>query len=296
MIFAAPAQGDLAAEVSRISEIPLGNALIGQYPDGERNVRLLDDPAGLTAIFLFSTGPPVDANTLALAFLADAAKRAGARSVVAVVPYLGYSRGEKLSKKGDPISCRVIADLLQGAGVDHFLTLDLHSPAIPGFFRVPVFEGSLMEKFSKAFHPSEKTVVVAPDAGGFKRAAFFASLLGLPLAVAFKERPAIEARVLRLCGDLEEREAIVLDDMVSTGGTIAQVAKLLLARGVRTIDCAVTHPVFSNGAFERLREAGIRRFLVSDSLPFSPPEDWPALEVLSIAPLLASMIERLLCT
>ena len=296
MIYAAPAQADLAEEISRISRIPLGKALIGQYPDGERNVRLLDDPLGFTAIFLFSTGPPVDANTLALAFLADAAKRAGARSVVAVVPYLGYSRAEKLSKNGDPISCRVIADLFSGAGIDRFLTLDLHSPAIAGFFTIPVFEGSALGLFSKAFRPTEKTVVVAPDAGGFKRAASFASLLGLPLAVAFKERPAIEARVLRLCGDLEEKEALVLDDMVSTGATLAQVSKLLFARGVKAIDCAVTHPVFANGAFERLKESGIRRFLVSDSLPFSPPGDWGALEIFSIAPLLSSMIEKQLCT
>lgn len=289
-IYHDPKQAALAEAVADILKVPLGKARIASFPDGERDIRLLDDITGLTAIILFSTGPPVDANTMSLAFLADAAKRNGAKSVIAAVPYLGYSRAEKISK-GGAIGCRIVADLLQGAGVDFLVTLDLHSPAISGFFHIPVFEGSAVSLLAQAFKASSAArVVLAPDAGGIKRASIFARLLGLPLAIAIKERPDKEARLQEIWGDFEGQEVIIYDDLVSTGETIGNAAKALRERGAREIDVAAVHPVLADGASKLLEASGVRRFVTTDSLRVNPNE--LQVERFSIAPLLADLISR----
>lgn len=271
--------------------LPRGEPVLGSFADGERSVRIPEDLAGRPVVLVGSTGPPVDSNLMTMALLADAARRAGARTVLAVIPYLGYSRSERLAEPGAPIGARVVADLLQGAGVSQLVTLDLHSPAIAGFFTIPVFEetaGALLAARYPEAHP-DTHVVVSPDAGGIKGAGHFASLLGLPLAVAVKHRLAPDLpRVMHLWGEVSGRVAILRDDMITTGGTLEQVGRLLLDRNVQALEVVATHAVMTPGARERLRGLGIRRLITTDSLPH-PDADW---EVLPIASLLAPRIAR----
>lgn len=296
-IFGLESHSPLMEALATSTGLSLGAAEIGRFADGERMVRLREDVAGLPVVFVASTAPPVDSHVMTLALLADAARRAGAGSVVAIVPYFGYSRGERLAEPGTAIPCRVVADLFQASGVTHLISLDLHSPAIVGFFTLPVIETSAIGLLASRFEGASprRAVVVAPDAGGIKRASHFAALLGLPMAVALKHRPAPDApKVLQLWGELEGREAIVVDDMVTTGATIEQVANLLWQRGVLAVDVAAVHPVMASEAESLLRALGIRRLVVSDSIPFRPTSSWPGFEGVSIAPLLVDALAKCL--
>lgn len=277
--------------------LPVGSATIGAFEDGERNVRIHDRLAGRTAILVGSTGPPVDASLVALALLADAARRAGARDIVAVVPYFGYARGERLAGPGAAVPCRVAADILAGAGVRHLVTVDLHSPAIAGFFTIQVEEVSAVPLLADRFRGdlAEGTVAVAPDAGAIKRVSVFAERLGIPMAIATKQRTGPDTpRLIQLWGDVAGMEALILDDMVTTGNTILQVAQALSERGARGLSVAATHAVMTPGAEARLRALGLRRFVTTDTLPYHPATDWPAWEAISLAPLLARAIARCL--
>lgn len=294
-IFGPDAHAPLIEAIAAATGLAWGAAEIGGFADGERSVRLQVAVADLPVVLVASTGPPVDSNVLTLAFLADAARRACARSIVAIVPYFGYSRGERLAQPGTSIPCRVVADLLQRSGVTHLVSLDLHSPAIAGFFTIPVIETSAIDLLASRFEeaPARRTIVVAPDAGGIKRASRFATLLGLPLAIALKQRPAPDApKVVHLWGDFEDRDAIVVDDMVTTGATVREVVAQLRARGVQAVDVAAVHPVMAKEAEARMRALGIRRFVVTDSVPFRPSAPWPELEVVSIAPLLVEAVSK----
>lgn len=294
-VYGLPSQAPLVQAIARLSELPVGQATIGGFPDGERDVRFHDSLWGGAAVLVGSTGPPVDSNTMALALMADAARRSGAGRIVAVIPYLGYSRSERLAEGGEAIAARVVADLLGVAGVTHVVALDLHSPAIVGFFRIPVMEVSAIELFAAALGPAREGVVVAPDAGAAKRVSRLASLLGRPMAVAAKIRHGPERpRLLQLCGAVEGQDVLLCDDMISTGSTLAQVVGVLRARGAGAIDVAATHAVMSQGAEACLRGLGLRRVLLTDSLPYLPVEPWPGLEVLSVAPLLARAVKACL--
>jgi ribose-phosphate pyrophosphokinase len=198
-----------------------------------------------------------------------------------------------MADPGTPIACRLVADCLQAAGLDRLITVDLHSAAIPGFFSIPVTEGRAIDLLADSFRSAEpvRHVVVAPDAGGIKRASRFATHLGLPLAFAMKHRPAADAsKLLQFWGDVRGCEALIVDDMISTGGTIEQVAQRLWEEGATAIDLAVTHPIMAPGAEERLRSLGIRRMVVTDSVPYQPSAEWPALQIVTLAPLLADLV------
>lgn len=290
MVIGMPAQLGLARAIAARLDLPLGHATVARFADGEARVSLEADVVGQAVYLVGSTGPPVDSTLMAMAQLIDAARRARARSITAIVPYLGYSRSDHMADPGAPIACRLVADLFQAAGLDGLIAVDLHSPSIPGFFSIPVVEGSAIDLLADSFQRHERRVVVAPDGGAIKRASRYAARLGASMAVAMKHRPAPDApKLLHLWGEVEGREALIVDDMVSTGGTIEQVARRLQERGATAIDLAVTHPVMAPEAEDRLRALGIRRMVVTDSLPFEPRAAWPALEVVSLAPLLASL-------
>lgn len=290
-IYGPPTQDALVRAVAHQADLPVGQITVGGFPDGEREVRFHEALWGRSVALLASTGPPVDSGTMTLALMADAARRAGAGRVVAVVPYMGYSRGERLAEWGGPLAARLVADLLQAAGVTHLVALDLHSPAIAGFFTIPVREVSALELFADALRPEPDSVIVAPDAGATKRVSKLAALLGRPMAVAAKTRLGPDRpRILQICGEVADRDVIVCDDMISTGSTLEQVVGRLREHGARRIDVAATHAVMSDAAEERLRALGLRRVLVTDSLPYRPQAPWPGFEVLSIAPLLARAV------
>lgn len=290
-------EAGFAAAVAAAAGIPVGQAEIGAFADGEPHVRLGDGLAGRAAVLVASTGPPVAANLLTLACLADAARRAGASPIVAVVPYFGLARGDHQAETGTPIPARLAADWLQGTGVTHLITVDLHSPAVAGFFTIPVVELTAVDGLAAALAgvSAAHHVVVAPDAGAIKRVSRVAHAWHLPMALAAKARPRPgAAEVLALWGDVAGRQAIVVDDMVSTGGTVAAVARRLHEAGAVAVDLVATHAVMVPGAEETLRGAGIRRFITTDTLPYVPASPWSRVDVLTVAPQLGRAVRACL--
>jgi len=292
-VYGLPTQGGLADAIAREADLARGNATIASFPDGERWIEVHDDLEGRAAVLVISTGPPVDANVMALAFLADAARRAGASPILAVVPYFGYGRSDRPDGAGRPMGAALVAGLLQAVGVEHLVTVDWHNPAVVGSFKIPVHEVVTTALWASRLLPAapERQVVVAPDAGGIKRASALATHLGVPMAVALKHRESPEApKVLQLLGTVAGREALVVDDMVTTAATLARVVERLREAGATAIDAAITHMVMAPGAEARLRELGLRRMLTTDTLPFVPATAWPGFEVVSVANLLSAAV------
>lgn len=277
-------------------ELSVGTAVLSNFADGERQVAVRDKLAGETAVLVMSTGPPVDSNWICLALFCDACRRAGASRIVVVMPYMGYARGDRVSHPGEPAAARLVADLLQLSGATHLVVLDWHNPALVGCFLIPVVEVSAVELLARRFRGCARDcTVVAPDAGAVKRASAFAAFLRLPLAIALKRRPAPdEPKVIAIAGELSGRDVIVVDDLVSTGKTLAQVVTALRDAGARAVDLAATHAVMCPGAEGRLRAVEPRRLVVTDSLAFVPSAPWPVLDVVPVAGLLAPAVDRLL--
>lgn len=283
----------LLDKLSHSLGLPIGNAEFGSFPDGERMVRILEEVHGTTVILLQSAGPAIDSNILELAFLADAARRAGAKKILAIIPYFGYARSERLAASGSPIAARFIAEIFALAGISGLVTLDLHASAIVGFFNLPVEEVSAMPVFAEFYSKASLAdyLVLSPDAGGIRRAGQFASKVGLPLGVAIKHRlTPTTPRIIELCATVENRRVILCDDIISTGGTLAEVAKLAYQHGAKSVEAVATHAVFAPGALERIKEAGIQRITVTDSLE---PQT-PGIEIISIAEAIALALKKLL--
>jgi len=273
---------------------PLVTTEIGSFADGETRAHVNQDVRDAAVFIVQPTCPPVNEYLVVLALLADAVKAAGAARVTAIVPYFGYARQEQRSRPGDPRSAQVVGRLLGGVGVDHLVTLDLHAPALESAFPMP----ATLLHAEEIFLPRVKSwgmrdlVVVTPDAGGMKRAQRCALALDAPLAVIAKERPRPDAAApLEVLGKVEDRVCLVVDDMASTGRTLAGAADVLRQAGAKEIHAIFTHAVMAPGAIDRLFAARFGRVLTSDSIPISAD---PWLEIVPIAPLLARTV-RYLC-
>jgi ribose-phosphate pyrophosphokinase len=231
-----------------------------------------------------------------LAF-ADACRRASAAHITAVMPYFGYSRADKRHGRREPITASMVAALMQAVGVNHVITIDLHAPQIEGFFHIPVDSLTTAPVMVEALRPGlpPDIVVVSPDAGRVRMATEYARLLSAPVAVLHKERASgVETRITRLVGDVRDRPCLIIDDMISTGGTIAESVEALLDAGARPeIIVAATHGLLLAGAREKLARAVTREVLVTDTVA-PPAHDWPQLRVVSVAPLIASALRRYL--
>jgi ribose-phosphate pyrophosphokinase len=267
---------------------------IGAFADGETRARINADVQDASVFIVQPTSPPVNDQLMQLSLLIDAAKAAGASRVTALVPYLAYARQEQRARRGDPRSAQVVARLLGAVGLDHLVTLDLHAPALESAFPMPV---TLLHA-EEAFLPLIKSwnlkdlIVVTPDAGGLKRAQRFGQALDAPLAVVAKMRPRPDAVVpLQVLGEVKGRSCLIVDDLASTGRTLAGAAAVLRQAGARQVFAAFTHAVMAPGAADRLFAAQFDRLLTTDSIPTA--ED-PRLAVAPIAPLLARAV-RLLC-
>lgn len=287
---------ELAVQVAR----GLGAALVGvereRFPDGELSVRLREPVRGRMAVIVEPTGPPVDESLVELLALADACRRAAAARVVAVVPYFGYARGDRRAGDGTPIMASLAAALMQAAGIDHVVTVDLHAPQIEGFFDIPVDELAAFPAILAAARdqlPAD-TVVVSPDLGRLALATAIADQLGTTSAVVHKQRLSGRAsRSLRVVGDVADRACLIVDDMISTGGTIAGCVEVLLAAGARPpMVVAATHGLFLPGSASLLGHPAIGRIHVTDTLPQTRDEA-PARSVVSIAPLIVETLGRL---
>jgi ribose-phosphate pyrophosphokinase len=268
-------------------------AEVAAFADGETRVRVPADVRGADVYLVQPTCTPVNENLMVLALLADAARAAGAMRVTAVVPYFGYARQEQRGHTGDPRSAQVAARLLAGVGVDHLVVLDLHAPALESAFPMP----ATLLRADELFLPRVRgwrlgdLAVVAPDAGGLKRAQRYAQMLGAGLVVVAKDRPRPDvAAPVQVLGDVRGRACLVVDDMASTGRTLAGAAEALYRAGAREIHAIVTHAVMAPGAADRLIAARFGKILTTDSIPV-PALAW--LEVVPVAPLLARAVRNL---
>jgi ribose-phosphate pyrophosphokinase len=295
VVLAGSASRGLTEQICSDLGITVGRGETLRFGEGTLFVRILDNVRGRSVFVVQSTGAPVNDNFMELVFWIDAAKRASAASVTAVVPYLGYSKGDKKDEPRVSIRARVCADALEAAGVDRVVTMDLHAPQIQGFFRVPVDDLYARPRLCAAIAqlPLSDPVVVAPDAGFAKRARRYALHLGFPLAIADKARPDHSGRVelLELIGDVDGKDAVIVDDVVLGGSTLVEAAGALRERGARSIWAAVTHPVLSDGALERIEASPIERLVVTDTV--DPPRSSTKLQTVAIAPLFAEAIRRI---
>jgi ribose-phosphate pyrophosphokinase len=294
-LFAGTANPGLAAAVAHELGARLGGCDVTRFPDGEIAVQLLE-PVRRKAVFIVQpTAPPVDAHLIELLAIVDACRRAAATHITAVVPYFGYARMDKRGGPREPITASMVATLLQAVEVDHVITVDLHAPQIEGFFHIPVDSLSAVPVLATALRDRlpPNAVVVSPDAGRVRMASEYAHVLGLPVVVLHKQRKSGTAtRVTHLVGEVHDRPCLIIDDMISTGGTIAEGVATLLEAGARPeITVAATHGLLLEGVRDRLDHPGIRAVFVTDSVAI-PITHWPQLHVVSIAPLLAQAIRR----
>jgi ribose-phosphate pyrophosphokinase len=295
-IFAGSANVPLAAAVAEQLGVPLGDRRIHRFPDGELHVELQESVRGHDVYLLQPTTPSVEAHLLELLFLADACRRAGASQCTAVVPYFGYARQDRRASGREAVGARLMADLLAAGGLQRLVAVDLHSPALEGFFAFPVEHLSAVALLAEAVRPAlaPNTVVVAPDLGAVKLAERYARRLHLPMAIVDKERlTGEEVRVRRVVGRVAGCPALIVDDMISTGGTVqAAIQALLAADASPEVTVAATHALLVGAAVERLRTLPVRRLVATDSTAIPADLPFPC-QVVSLAPLLAETIRRL---
>jgi len=296
LIFTGNANRPLAEAIARQLGITVGRALVSTFQDGETQVDVADSVRDGDVFIIQPTCPPVNDNLMELLIMMDAMHRASARRMTAVVPYYGYSRQEKRSKGREPISAKLVANLMATAGADHVLTMDLTAPAIEGFFDIPVDNlgaGRILAEYCLENFSHSDAVVVSPDVGGVNRANKFRQMIGTQaeLAVIFKEHPEAETtEMLGMVGEVTGKTAIIVDDIISTGATLTKAAELLIERGASKVYACATHPVFAEGAIERINDSVIETVLVTDSIPVPRDQCGTKIKVASVASLLADAI------
>ncbi len=272
-IFAGNSNRELAHQICDSLEIPLGRALVSTFSDGEIRVEIGENVRGADVFVVQSGAPPVNDNLMELLVMVDAFKRASARRITAVIPYYGYARQDRKNKPRVPITARLVADLITRVGAHRILTMDLHAGQIQGFFDVPVdnlYASPILLPYIRE-HFDNDMVIVSPDAGGVPRARAYAKLFRSGLAMIDKRRSDVnEAEALNIIGEVAGKTAVVLDDMVDTGGTLVEATKSLLEKGAKEVHACVTHAVLSGPAVERIERSALKRFVATDTLPLSP--------------------------
>ncbi len=294
LIYSGTANRPLAAAAAALLGVPLGNLDIIRFPDGEVSPLIHDSVRGRDVFVIQPTSPPVNDHLIELLLTLDALRRASARRVTAVIPYYGYSRQERKAKPREAISAKVVANCLAGAGADRVMLLDIHAPAMQGFFDIPVDALTAVSLLTHRLAELnlEDAIVVAPDTGRVKLAERFADALGLPLGLMNKRRIGGRVQVTHVVGEVRGRRPIVVDDIMAGGSLTSQLPALLEAGALPEITLVIIHPLLVSDAPRRLEQPFIRRVLATDSV-LLPPERRPAtLEIVSIAPLLAEAIRR----
>ncbi|HUB06652.1 MAG TPA: ribose-phosphate pyrophosphokinase [Myxococcales bacterium] len=300
-IFAGNSNGSLVRAVCAYLQVPLSQASIGRFSDGETSVEIAENARGLDCYVVQSTCTPVNDNLMELLIVIDALKRASAGSITAVIPYYGYARQDRKVAPRTPITAKLVADLLTAAGATRVLSMDMHAGQIQGFFDIPFDHlyaaPVLLEHMKKRYADPTQVVIVSPDAGGVERARAYSKRLGTTLAIVDKRRTkANVAEVMNLIGDVGDRTAILLDDMVDTAGTLTQAAAALKQHGAKRIWAYATHGVLSGPAIARLTASVIEELVITDTIPLSPEGKACAkIQVLSVAKLFGEAIHRIHC-
>jgi len=296
-IFSGNANRDLAKAICTYVETPLGNAEVTRFADGEIYVEINENVRGVNCFVVQPTCAPANDNLMELLVMIDALKRASAGSIVAVIPYFGYARQDRKSKPRTPISARLVADLLTAAGVNRVLSIDLHAGQIQGFFNIPVDHLYAMPVLIEPLKQriSSDAVIVSPDAGGVERARAYSKRLGTSLAIIDKRRPAPNvSEVVNIIGDVKGRDAIIVDDMIDTAGTVCAAAQAIKDKGARAVFAVASHGVLSNPAIERITASPIELLIITDTIPPRPEVRACAkIEVYSVAKMVGEAVKRI---
>jgi ribose-phosphate pyrophosphokinase len=297
-IFSGNSNQKLALSICASLGVKLGAARVRNFSDGEIMVEIGENVRGRDVYIIQSTCAPTNSNLMELLIMADALKRASAATITAVIPYYGYARQDRKAAPRTPITAKLVADLISTSGVDRVVTIDLHAGQIQGFFNIPVdnlFAAPVILNYLKSRFEGQPVVMVSPDAGGTERARAFAKRLGCTLAVIDKRRTGPNvAEIMHLIGDVRDKVAIILDDMVDTAGTLTQGAKALKENGAKAIYACATHGVLSGPAIERINNSDIEEIVLTDTIPLGDRQEQTGkVRILSVAGLLAEAIRRI---
>ena len=295
-IFTGNANLALAKEICDYLGLPLGEAFVGRFNNGEVQIMIDESVRGKDVFIIQPTSYPVNDNLMELMVMADALKRASARHITAVVPYYGYARQDRKTRGREPITAKLVANLMQTSGITRLVTIDLHAGQIQGFFDVPVdhlYGASILAKYINEKN-LEDVIVVSPDLGGVTRARDLADRIGAPIAIIEKKRPEPGvAKVMNLIGDVKGKNCIIVDDIVDTAGSLVEGAKALEEFGAKSVMAAVTHAVLTDPASERIANSNIKELIVTNTMPLPENCKLDNVTQLSVAPLLGEAIMRI---
>ena len=285
------ANPELAKKVSNYLNIPLTETAVTTFSDGEIQIQIKEDIRGSDAFVIQPTCTPVNHNIMELLLIIDALKRASARRITAVIPYYGYARQDRKVQPRVPISAKLVANLITVAGANRVLSIDLHAGQLQGFFDIPVDNLLAIPVILDYLRKNDllnHMIVVSPDAGGTERARFFAKKINAPLAIVDKRRDAPNiSKIMHVIGDVRDKDALLIDDMIDTAGTITQAALALKEKGAKRVFAAVTHGVLSGPAIERLNNSVLEKVIITDTIPIGDKkEKCPKIEILTVAHLL----------
>ena len=294
-IFSGSAHRELAQRICTFVGVPLGDAVVASFPDGETFVKINENIRGRDVFFVQPTCPPTNQNLMELLIMVDAARRASAARITAVLPFFGYARQDRKDQPRVPITAKLVANLLAAAGVDRVLTMDLHAQQVAGFFDIPVdhlFAAPVLIRYLRSKELSN-SIVVSPDVGGLKMASAYAQALGTGLAIVAKRRVSpTETEALNVIGDVEGKQVILVDDLTETAGTLTSAAKMLKGHGATSVIAGVSHAVLSDLAIERLQKSEITELITTNSVPVRAGDGFP-ITTLCIAELLGEGIKRI---
>ena len=294
-IFTGNSNPAFAEEIAGIMGKPLGKSTVTKFSDGEISVNIWETVRGLDVYIIQSTCSPVNDNLMELLIMIDAMKRASAGRINAIIPYYGYARQDRKAKARDPITAKLVADLIMAAGADRVLTMDLHANQIQGYFDIPVdhlLGMPILAKYFKERHMDD-LVVVSPDHGSVTRARNLAQYLNCPIAIIDKRRPEPnKSEIMNIIGNIEDKNCIIIDDMIDTAGTICNAANAIKDLGARSVRAAATHPVLSGPAVDRIKASAIEELVLLNTVPLSEEKKLTKMTFLSAAPLFAEAMTR----
>ncbi|GAA0121096.1 MAG: ribose-phosphate diphosphokinase [Clostridium argentinense] len=298
-IFTGNSYPELAEDIANVLGLKVGDSQVGSFSDGEISVNIGETVRGIDVFVIQPTSAPVNDNLMELLIMIDALKRASAGRITAVMPYYGYARQDRKAKARDPITAKLVADLITAAGADRVLTMDLHAAQIQGYFNIPVdnlMGAPILAKYfiENGFKDADDVVVVSPDLGSVSRARKFADRLNAPIAIIDKRRPkANVSEVMNIIGEIKDKKVILIDDMIDTAGTICNGANALVERGAKEVYACCSHAVLSGPAIERIEASAIKELVMLDTIQLTEEKRIDKIKILSVAPIFAEAIKRI---